>query len=265
MTRRFSDREGYKGKDREIRIREDAPDELRAAIPQIALSVGMTPKPIRHVICQVLLKRPDPSNWSEYPNISDEVDHLIDNCEWFRVYDIAEALYAHLAEDDPSDARTFEARLNDFMREQGIGWEMGRGQLIYRGSEAFSESTSGAAEALEHVGYVQAASEMHEALADISRRPRPDVTGAIQHVMAALEATAREVTGDRKATLGKIIHDLDLPSPLDVAIDKLWGYSSDRARHVSEGKSVEPAEAELIVTVACAVCSYLLADSEGSE
>ena len=34
-----------------------------------------------------------------------------------------------------------------------------------------------------------------EALRDISRRPEPDVTGSIQHVCAAMEATARDLAG----------------------------------------------------------------------
>ena len=32
-----------------------------------------------------------------------------------------------------------------------------------------------------------------KALRDISRRPEPDVTGAIQHVCAAMQATARDL------------------------------------------------------------------------
>ena len=92
---------------------------------------------------------------------------------------------------------------------------------------------------------------------DISRRPEPDITGAVQHAMAALEATAREVAGQPNPTLGKLVPELDLPAPLDRAVHKLWGYASEHGRHIREGQTVEHAEAELIVTVSGTLCAFL--------
>ena len=83
------------------------------------------------------------------------------------------------------------------------------------------------------------------------------MTGAIQHAIAALECTAREVTGKPNLTLGRLLPRLGLTSPLDTAVEKLWGYASDRARHIREGQAVTTEEAELVVTVACAVCTFL--------
>ena len=99
---------------------------------------------------------------------------------------------------------------------------------------------------------------MREALRDISRRPQPDVTGAIQHAMAALEATAREVTGQRNLTLGQLISMLDLTAPLDQAVHKLWGYASEYGRHIREQQDVDLADAELIVTIAGSLCAFLV-------
>ena len=76
--------------------------------------------------------------------------------------------------------------------------------------------------------------------------------------MAALEATAREITGQPNPTLGKLVSLLDLPAPLDQAVHKLWGYASDRGRHIREQQDVDHAEAELIVTVAGSVCAFLV-------
>ena len=133
---------------------------------------------------------------------------------------------------------------------------------MYRGSEAFSGATREAAEILEQTGHSGTAREIHEALTDISRRPEPDVTGAIQHVIAAMEGTARNVSGDANATFGKLVKRLALPAPLDTAAEKLWGYASDRARHIREGQSVGSDEAELIVSVACAICTYRVKRAE---
>ncbi len=257
MPEIFSDRHGYRSRELEITIREDAPEALRYAIPLMAEHIGVTPKFMRRIVCQVLLVPPDPSNWSNYPNVWDELNRLIAKCPWFKVYDIAEALHAALANADPDRAQAFADRLNQFFRENGVGWEILDGRVMFRGSEAFIESTTEAVSVLTETGRSRASNEIHEALRDISRRPEPDITGAIQHAIAALESTARDVTGEPNRTLGQLVRELGLPQPLDAAVEKLWGYASDRARHVREGQAVDTAEAELLVSVACAVCTFL--------
>lgn len=265
MAKRFSARRGYHGPEQEIAVREDAPEGVRHAIPQIAEDVGMTPTPMRRVVCRVLRVRPDPSNWSEYPNVSDEVNDLILECHWFRVYDIAEALHAYLTQRSPDRAEDFEEQLNDVFLEMGIGWQMTDGEIIYRGSATFAETTRQADEVLADTGYTAAAKEIREALHDISRRPEPDVTGAIQHAMSALECTAREVTGKRNLTLGNLVRHLHFTPPLDVAVDKLWGYASERGRHIREGQAVTTEEAELVVTLACSLCTFLARRSDSDD
>ena len=258
MAERFSDRHGYHADERDITIREDAPEDLRFAIPLIAQDAGMRPTAMRRAVCQVLLVRPDPMNWSEYPNVWEEVNELIADCSWFKVFDIAEALHAVLATPYPGRAEAFQDRLNQFLREKGIGWQMADGKIVYRGSEAFTETTHEAHDILVQAGHEAAANEIHEALKDISRRPEPDATGAIQHAIAALECTARKVTGERSLNLGRLVPHLGLAPPLDTAVEKLWGYASDRARHIREGRGVTTEEAELVVGVACSVCTSLL-------
>ena len=93
MTELFSDRQGYRPAAAQITVREDAPSELRGAVPLIAKAAGMKPSAMREVICEVLLVRPDPDNWSEYPNVWNEVAWLMEEAWWYKVYDIAEALY----------------------------------------------------------------------------------------------------------------------------------------------------------------------------
>jgi hypothetical protein len=73
-----------------------------------------------------------------------------------------------------------------------------------------------------------------------------------------MECVARDIAGEPNATLGKLIPGLGLPKPLDAAIEKLWGFSSERARHVREGELLDDLEAELVVSIACAVCAFLI-------
>ena len=258
MARNFSDRHGYQAPDRDISVREDAPEEFRDAVGQLAIQSGMSYGTLREVVCAALLARPDPNNWSEIPNIRDEVFWHLENCDWFKVYDIAEAIYAHLSHSQNSDpSRTFSDRLNQLFRERGIGWQMEEGNVQYRGTESFTQAVKEGQRALSNTGRSQAANELAEAVRDISRRPQPDVTGAVQHAMAALEATARDVTGQPKPTLGKLVSSLDLKPPLDAALEKLWGYVSNEARHGRQDSALDAVEAEVIVGVAGAVCGFL--------
>src|SRR6202020_3574011 len=100
---------------------------------------------------------------------------------------------------------------------------------------------------------------LHEALQDLSRRPQPDLPSAVYHAMGSLECLARDVTGDPKATLGEVLkrnHGL-LPKPLDTALSQVWGYASNEARHVEEGRDISREEAELLVGLSEAVSTYL--------
>lgn len=254
----FSKRFGFRGPDAEISIRQDAPNEVRDAVTMLGYAFDLGPGGMRELICEVLLKRPNTDNWSP-GNIENEARSLIDEAPWYKVYDLAERLYIEVGKGDftGNRQRLFEERLNQSFRELGVGWELEQGNLVARGSEAFTLATRDAVDVMQSAGTQTAANEIHEALKDISRRPNADVTGAIQHAMASLECVAREIDGSTD-TLGRIIGRLTLPPPLDGALHKLWGFASEQGRHIVEGREPSFEEAELVVTIASAVGVYLL-------
>lgn len=259
----FSKRNQYAGAGQEITIREDAPEGLRFAVLETARELEWGPSSIRDVVCKVLRVRPDSNNWSEYPNVWHEVQELVYACDWFKVYDIIEALYAAMVRHDrehaSGDAQKFAAEINSYFVEEGIGWQLVDGQVVTRGTEAFEAVVSKAAKALEKSGRPTAASHIHEALQDLSRRPKPDLAGAIYHGMGALEAVARDISGSPKLTLGEVLkrHPDLLPKPLDTALAQVWGFASNEARHVEEGREPVRDEAELVVGLAAVVATYL--------
>jgi hypothetical protein len=104
-----------------------------------------------------------------------------------------------------------------------------------------------------------AAGQIHEALLALSRRPDPNYRGAIIHGMGALECVARDLTGDQKLTLGQVLkqHPNLLPKPVDEALSQLWGYASNEARHVAEGREPSREDAKLMVGLAASVATYL--------
>lgn len=252
----FSRRHGYSAPEVEITIREDAPDLVRAAIIALASSFGLSPETLRSELCAVLLRTPDRNNWSP-SNVAREVEDLIEVAPWYRVYDIAERLHDVVEQQGWRNGGRFADRLNEVFREIGVGYEMKDGRIIGRGSLAFREASEEAVHMMTAAYKPTAAMEMRQALADITRRP-PDITGAVQHGMAALECTARDVTGRPSANLSQILPTLNLPKPLDQAVDKLWSFASQRGRHIAEGQDPNFEDAELVVTVSSAVSVYLL-------
>ena len=252
----FSERHGFRSEGTEISIRDDAPIEVREAILMIAQGeMELVPSLLRAVLCRVLRKMPDNYNFSEYPNIWGECQYLFTQAPWYRIYDFVEALYEEIERDEE-----WAERINKYFLEAGVGWRFVDGKLESRGAEGFETSVDAARDALESAGLLTAQNEIHEALRDLSRRPEPDLTGAVQHAMAALECTSREVTGDTRLTLGAIIkrHPEHFREPLATAIEKLWGYASDTGRHIREGHTPSRAEAELVVGVAASASAYLV-------
>lgn len=240
-----------------IVTRLEASPELRGVLVNTALECGYNYKRLREVVCQALQKRPDiEHNWGDL-NIEHEVRGLIDDAQWFEVYDVIERLHSA-----PSamDLEKFRHEINRYFIANGIGWSLdSSGCVVFRGDEGFDRIVADAQTAEHQQGHVTAARELHEATRDLSRRPLPDMTGAIQHAMASLECVAREITGQHKLTLGEWVkaNREKIGTPLDKAIEAIWGFTSNRGRHLSEGKEPSPEEAELIVGFTASLGAYL--------
>jgi hypothetical protein len=185
-----------------------------------------------------------------------EVENLIHGCDWYQVYDIIEAIYVGLP--FPQKAE-FEMSINTLFEEEGIGWQVVDGEIQIRGDETFDAILTQGRQVVEASGITVARTELCEAIRDISRRPEPDLSGAVQHAMAALECVSREISGDTKPTLGELIkRSPDLfPKPVDEAVTKLWGYASDQARHGRESRALSWHEAQFVVGIVAVLCSYL--------
>ena len=137
----FSERNGYEPPEADITIRHEAPDEMRAVVIDIAYECGLDPSDLRASICRLLRARPDPNNWSEYPNIDNEVHDLVESSEWYEVYDVIETIASSLErrtrrDGSPAQAH-FETELNRYFKRRGIGWQLVDGRIEARGPEAF--------------------------------------------------------------------------------------------------------------------------------
>ena len=272
----FSRRYGYTDSSRAITIREDAPGNLRWFVLQTALEQDIQYGQLRLLLCKRLRRVPadQESDWE----IREAVQEMFYGSAWYSFYDIVEDIYRIiLAEDsenfrggrttseverEPARAPIFEHAVNQFCIDEGIGWQLADGQIVTRGEEAFEGAVKAAQAALGEAGRQTAAGRIHDALQALSRRPEADYTGAISHAMAALEALARDVTGERTRTLGQLIAqgrlNILLSENIRECIKYAWKYACDEgARHGREGAHPAREDAELVVGLTAMVASYL--------
>jgi AbiJ N-terminal domain 4 len=267
----FSKRYGYADQPKEISIWEDASENLRDCVLETACYLGLAPSDIRDISCAVLQRRPNPSNWSEYPNIWDETREDVHGCEWFQVYDIIERIWNRFQRGDDRSvwdeekAPAFQQAINNFFAANGIGWQLVNGEIITRGAEGFEAAVKTAKATLEESGRPTTGKEIHEALQALSRRPEPDLRGAVYHAMDSLECLTRAITGDPRATLGETLkkHPDLVPRPLHEALFNVAGYASNEARHFKDGREPKREEAELLVGLTAMVATYWSKKCEG--
>jgi len=202
----FSERHNYSAPDAEITVREDAPEVLRGSIVVLASKAGMGYETLRKEVCGLLGVAPDTrGNWSE-PNVLSEVQNHLEDCDWFEVYDVIEGIATSLQSrpriygQSKSPADVFADGINKIFRKNGIGWQLLGNRIEFRGSEAFEVAVREGTKELRSAGKNTTANELHEALRDLSRRPNPELTGAVQHGMAALECLAKDLSRTIPAT-----------------------------------------------------------------
>lgn len=254
MEEVFSKRLGISVENKEISFRYNVTDDLRYYVLVLMKEQGIRLNKIRAIVCKTVKKAPDPNQFSENDFMESEIQSHIMNCPWFRIYDIIE----NFAKELPKDKILgFENEINDYFCENGIGWKMENGVLLARGDDAFEYAIDSLKDILSEKQQTTK-SEIEMAIQCLSIREKPDVTGSIQHSMAALECLSRHITNS-KLTLGKLLdkYPNTFPAPLNEIADKLYGFASNKGRHLLEGKEPTFEEAQLIVHLSAALCGYL--------
>lgn len=257
MKESFSKRLGLQTLKAEITIRYEAPANFRQYLFFVMQNYDLSLKKIRDIVCLATKQAPDSSQWEENDFMKSEIEEKIVSCPWPYVYDLIEMFYDKLNDSAKND---FSDTINEYFLIHGIGWKLYKGFIEYRGEEIFEKDLKLAQNELKECKLNDSEREIEEAIKDMSRKPDPDTTGAIQHSIAALECVCRKISGDEKDTLGDVIkkHPELVPRPLNEAISKIWGFSSEQGRHLREGHHPKIDEAELLVHLSASICLYLL-------
>jgi hypothetical protein len=262
----------------EISIREDMPIRFRWPLAQLAARRVGSP-----VLLQIVEGFLDPYGLNPLPgqessaiiahfaqNFDEHMSKVrrrLDACDWFRVYDITEGVRAYLVERDQKGIATaphlpelFERDINTYFIKNGIGWQFVNGQLATRGNEAFENTVTVAAAALEAENKPTAAGHLQFAVSALSARPIANTSGAVTHATSAVECVLSEITTGKKKGLSDHLQENPrlFHQALREGLGKIYAYASDVARHGKEGTTPDRDDAEFVIATCAAVCTLLV-------
>ena len=260
----FSKREGLQGSD--TLVYDDAPDSLRFGIREILTVLGYRrPSEQRRVLCGALRIPPDRSNWSEFPNVDEEVTRLLTTVEpWYRLFDALERIPMFLAGEG---VETYYERMNSLLSDEGIGYRFEAGVIVRLGTDEFHESVAIARTVLQDERFAEPLRQFGRAYEFRNSFP-PDWPNAIKEAVNSVEAVLQVIYDCPGVALPAIVSQ-NFPEELPGGIKRLFGslYSQGSgtvgARHAAIG-GIEPTgpRAELAIHIASALHAFAVAELE---
>ena len=259
MTERFSDRHGFRPPASPIKVREAAPRKLRGAIPMLAESPGMHPSDMRRLICPILLIPADADNWSD-PTIHSEVDWLMTRAEWFQVYDIAGRSTRNLPTGTRGSPRV---RISSNASTPTSTRMASAGNRATARSSTEARRPSRKARTRFPISWKRRGSS-----AQPKKCAKPWRTSRVARTQTS-PAPCNMPWGPsrRRRARSRVNPNRRSESwyPCSICL-RPWtrpspnsgGYASERGRHIREHQVVDHAEAELVVSLAGALCAFLL-------
>jgi hypothetical protein len=217
-------------------------------------------------------------NYDDAPNLQTIIAMVKDQffkAKWFEVFDLLEFILNNFEQDeynggiDNAKNNRFCLTANSHLEKNLSAYRFVGLQLVEITSE---EELTSIGEALSE--NVTSAVQIHlkRAIELFSDRLNPDYRNCIKESISAVEASAKMVTGDEKATLGKALTVIEkqykLHGSLKTAFTALYGYSSDAdgIRHaLSEQSDLGQEDAKFMLVTCSAFINYLTVKTSNLE
>ena len=272
MADSFSKRYGFA--DRSNQIREDAPESVRVGLRELLERIGFAqPSSQRQIICQALRVRPDPGNWSDYPNVDQEVDDLIHGLVWFKFYDMCEKLNSLQEVRQKGvmgdySGTLFAHELNKLFSEENVVYRMSEeGEIHPEGSPEFEQATQDAVDQLIDPMFRPPLEQFQKALSFRNALP-PDHPNAVKEAVNSLEAILQIVAGKPGVALPQVItsSSLGYDSHIDKVMKELYGLGCavQGGRHAGVGGLLPSAiEADWAIHASAACITYSISKFKG--
>lgn len=257
-------------------------------VPRLALQVGSVDAPLRNRLWTLVhghfvepavrsfeLFRSGPGDllaeqaWDEFfkapldtmprdGRFASQIREWFFEAAWFQIYDLLEWLAQ-----EHFDARQFTRDCNAVLEAEMSGYRLVHGHV----TPIVATMELEAVEAAAGQPVVAVHQHLRQALAHLSDKQSPDYRNAIKEAISAVEAAARHVADDSKATLAQALKAIDradsLHPAMKSAFEKLYGYTSDEGgiRHALSGTTPDFEDAKFMVVACSAFANYLLGKS----
>ena len=179
--------------------------------------------------------------------------------QWHEVYDFLEFVVEAFQKSKPRLAEF----LNGILATEMAAYRFIDGKIVDITGEQEREMLE---EALGDTRFAGVSSHLERALALLADRKQPDYRNSIKESISAVEAMARVVSGNDKATLGEALKILEKSGKLHTALkdgfSKLYGYTNDEhgIRHAMlDVPALSQADAKYFLLSCTSFVNYLKA------
>jgi hypothetical protein len=101
----------------------------------------LAPSIVRGIAYRIARKMPERNNWSERPNIYDEVKDFLTNCDDAKVYKIIEAVYSFMIENHNENAGRFQDEINECFADEDARLTFEAGKVCQTGKTLATSSS----------------------------------------------------------------------------------------------------------------------------
>jgi len=189
----------------------------------------------------------------------DQIKNKFFSIEWYEIYEFIEFIINRFHLDEK-----FILSLNKIFEEERAPYRVIKNLVIPLTDKTEIKEIEHALEISDT--YHPARNHIHKALEYYSKRPQADYPNSIRESIHSLEALARIVCNNPKATLGKLTDKLSIHPVFRTALNKLYGWTSNEKgiRHSETGgeisyKRAGEAEARFMLVICSAFVNYIIA------
>ncbi len=206
-----------------------------------------------------ILKSPLSDISWEWNRIESRIMAYFNSIEWYQVYNFIEFMAPLANKIQEGNTQKFIEFCNNILETEKSAYRFVNNYIVPITNEIEIKQIDEAVQSPHEVVRIQ----FHSALEKLSIKPKPDVRNCIKESISAVESAARKALDVKNGTLGDLIPKLrdkfHIHSALAGSLDKLYGWTSDIARHGMKDEDILMIdEARLSLVICSAFANYLL-------
>lgn len=268
----FSERYGFKPSRLAVQL-DDLDGETRVALYNVVYALGLQPCRLHGLVgpwstwAAAIWMNSVGGRLDEAPGRSEQMvqlmAHGVLNSPWHQALDIMEAIATYCPDAWTEELESYKQAFNYQAERYLVGYRFVGNEIIRISDPLQAAAVEEAQKSAQALPVAQR--HLQAAVQLLNDRKTPNYSKSIAESMSAVEAVARQVTGDANATLAAALKKLPQHhKALEDGWLKLYGFSSDEGgiRHAAKenGLVIDQPLALYFLVTCSAMASYLLAE-----